>query len=135
MPGRLRTGQSSLLNLTTFPVQDLKIDRTFISRIARGNTDSEVVRSLVALAHTLGLQVTAEGLETSEQWRLLEELGCDRAQGYYVGRPMAPGELLDCLEELERGSCRLAKSDTLLSEEPTLDNASRVFERPALGRA
>jgi EAL domain-containing protein (putative c-di-GMP-specific phosphodiesterase class I) len=98
-------GWSSLQHLTTFPVQELKIDPTFISAIAPGKKDLEVVRSLVALAHTLGLEVTAEGLERAEQWRLLEEAGCDGAQGYYIGSPMEPDALLDFLEDLERGSC------------------------------
>ena len=99
------TGWSSLQHLATFPVQELKIDRSFVSRLVRGNTDYEVVRSLTSLAHTLGLEVIGEGVERSEQWRLLEELGCDRAQGYYVGRPMGPDELLEFLDDLERGSC------------------------------
>jgi diguanylate cyclase (GGDEF)-like protein len=94
------SGASSLQHLTTFPVEELKIDPVFISRIAPRSTELEVVRSLIALSHTLGLQVTGEGVEHSEQWRLLEELGCDNAQGYYVGRPMDPDELLDYLEKL-----------------------------------
>ena len=85
------TGWSSLQHLSTFPVQELKIDQSFVSRLVRGNTDYEVVRSLTALAHTLGLQVTGEGVEHSEQWRLLEEIGCDYAQGYYVGASHGPG--------------------------------------------
>ncbi|NLE10618.1 MAG: EAL domain-containing protein [Actinobacteria bacterium] len=100
-------GWSSLQHLTTFPVQELKIDHVFTSKIARGNTDFEVVRSLIALAHTLGLHVTAEGIENSEQWRLLQEIGCDCGQGYYVGNPMEPAELAQYLEDLQRGSCPL----------------------------
>jgi len=99
------TGWSSLRHLTTYPVQELKIDHSFISRIARDNTEFEIVRSITALAHTLGLTVTGEGVEYSEQLGLLKELGCDSAQGYYVGRPMKPEELLDYLEDLGRGSC------------------------------
>ena len=101
------TGWSSLQHLSTFPVQELKIDHSFVSRLARGNTDFEVVRSLIALAHTLGLTVTGEGVEHSEQWRFLEELGCDYGQGYYVGQPMEPDELLEFLDDLDRGSCEL----------------------------
>jgi diguanylate cyclase (GGDEF)-like protein len=99
------TGWSSLQHLSTFPVQQLKIDQSFVSRLAKGNIDYEVVRSLTALAHTLGLQVTGEGVERSEQWRLLEDIGCDCAQGYYVARPMDPDELLQFLEDLARGTC------------------------------
>lgn len=101
------TGWSSLQHLSTFPVMELKIDRSFIARLVRGNTDYEVVRALTALAHTLGLEVTGEGVEHSEQWRLLQELGCDYAQGYYVGRPMEADELLVFLGDLQRGSCEL----------------------------
>lgn len=99
------TGWSSLQHLITFPVQELKIDQVFISKITRGNTEFEVVRSLIALAHTLGLRVTAEGIESSEQWRLLQEIGCDYGQGYYIGGPMGPAEVVKYLEDLERGSC------------------------------
>ncbi|MCE5253561.1 MAG: EAL domain-containing protein [Actinomycetia bacterium] len=99
------TGWSSLQHLTTFPVQQLKIDRAFISKIAHRTTSYEVVRSLITLAQTLGLEVVAEGVESSEQWRLLNELGCDYGQGYYVGRPMGPEELATYLEDMERGSC------------------------------
>lgn len=94
------TGWSSLRHLTAFPVQELKIDRSFISKIAQDNTEFEIVRSITALAHTLGLSVTGEGVERAEQWRLLGSLGCDRAQGYFVGRPMAAEALAAYLDEL-----------------------------------
>ncbi|MFH0915013.1 MAG: EAL domain-containing protein [bacterium] len=105
------TGWSSLLHLTTFPVQEIKIDRSFISKIAHNNTELEIVRSITALAHTLGLTVTGEGIEYSEQWRLLEALGCDNGEGYYIGRPMAPEELLDYLEDLRRGTCAVRRPE------------------------
>jgi predicted signal transduction protein with EAL and GGDEF domain len=82
-------------------VQELKIDHTFVSRIATSKTDLEIVRSITALAHTLGLSVTAEGVEYSEQLRLLEGLGCDKGQGYYLGEPMVAAELPDYLEDLD----------------------------------
>jgi diguanylate cyclase (GGDEF)-like protein len=117
------TGWSSIQHLTTFPVQELKIDYVFISKIARGNTDFEVVRSLIALAHTLGLRVTAEGIENSEQWRLLQEIGCDYGQGYYVGSPMEPAELVEYLEDLERGSCPVRRPATPPAAEPAPEEA------------
>jgi diguanylate cyclase (GGDEF)-like protein len=95
------TGSSSLQHLTAFPVQELKIDYAFVSKIATSKTDLEIVRSITALAHTLGLEVTAEGVEYSEQLRLLGSLGCDRGQGYYIGGPMTAGELTDYLEDLQ----------------------------------
>jgi EAL domain-containing protein (putative c-di-GMP-specific phosphodiesterase class I) len=94
-------GGSSLHHLLAFPVQELKIDPSLIEGVMAGNRDLEVVRSLVALAHTLDLEVTAEGVEKQEQWTLLGELGCDRAQGYYIASPMEPDVLVDFLDELE----------------------------------
>ncbi len=94
------TGSSSLQHLTAFPVQELKIDHAFIAKIVSSQTDFEIVRSITALAHTLGLKVTGEGVEYSEQLRLLESLGCDRGQGYYLGRPMAADEVAEYLEDL-----------------------------------
>jgi len=115
------TGWSSLRNLSTFPVQELKIDGSFVSKIAHDNTEYEIVRSITALAHTLGMTVTGEAVEYHEQWRLLEALGCDNGQGYYIGKPMAPEELLNYLEELERGTCpvrRLQGSEGLDPQYP-----------------
>jgi EAL domain-containing protein (putative c-di-GMP-specific phosphodiesterase class I) len=109
------SGASSLRHLTTYPVEELKIDTTFISRIAQVSVDLEVVRSLTALAHTLGLNVTAEGVEHSEQWRLLQELGCDHGQGYYVARPMDAFELLHYLDGVKSGV--LAGSDRRRSDD------------------
>jgi diguanylate cyclase (GGDEF)-like protein len=110
------TGWSSLQHLTSFPVQELKIDRAFVSKIVRSNTDSEVVRLLTALAHTLGLKVTAEGVEHGEQLQLLQELGCDCVQGYFISMPLEPEELLSYLQDMSRGSCplpRQARPDSL----------------------
>ncbi|MBN1320026.1 MAG: EAL domain-containing protein [Thermoleophilia bacterium] len=128
------TGWSSLQHLTTFPVQELKIDQTFVSKMARGNTDLEVVRSLTALAHTLDLKVTGEGIEQSEHWRLLEEVGCDHGQGYYIGRPMEHDELLEFLEDVERGTCTLRLPDRPAAEESAAGHRLRNRDRaePAL---
>ncbi len=95
------TGSSSLQHLTAFPVQELKIDHSFVSKIAVSKTDFEIVRSITALAHTLGLEVTAEGVEYSEQLRVLETLGCDKGQGYYIGGPLTVAELADYLEDFQ----------------------------------
>ncbi len=119
------TGWSSLLHLTTFPVQELKIDQTFVSRMARSPTDLEVVRSLTALAHTLDLKVTGEGIERSEQWRMLEEVGCDRGQGYYISRPMEHDELMEFLEDVERGACALRPAHGPSPAEPAAGQRSK----------
>ena len=78
------TGYSSLSRLQGFPVDTLKIDRSFISKL---ETDSEIVRIIIMLAHNLGLKVVAEGAETAEQVRLLKQLKCELAQGYFFAKP------------------------------------------------
>lgn len=88
------TGYSSLAYLTRFRVHELKIDRSFVDGMSRDRSDAVIVASVVALAHTLGLEVVAEGVETAEQYAALKSLGCDAAQGYYMGRPSAPGDVL-----------------------------------------
>ena len=83
--------------LRRLPVCELKLAGTFIkgSGIAGGNNtvDAEIVGSLVSLAHTLGMTVTAEEVETSAQVEALRELGCDTAQGYYFGAPALPDDV------------------------------------------
>ncbi len=81
------TGYSSLSRLQGFPVDTLKIDRTFISKIDTDSETSEIVRIIVMLAHNLGLQVVAEGAETAEQVSLLRQLECELVQGYFFARP------------------------------------------------
>jgi len=81
------TGYSSLAYLRRFPVNLLKIDRSFVSRLGHAHEDDELVRLIIGLAHTLGLEATAEGVESEAQARHLTALGCDLAQGYLLGRP------------------------------------------------
>ncbi|MGY1830769.1 EAL domain-containing protein [Geodermatophilus sp. SYSU D01180] len=85
------TGWSSLAQLRRLPVTEVKIDRSFTAGMADG--DGPIVAGVVGLGHGLGLRVVAEGVETSEQARQLAALGCDRVQGYLVGRPAPAGEL------------------------------------------
>ena len=87
------TGYSSLAYLKRLPVHELKIDRSFVMNMHRDAQDAKIVRSVVDLAHNLGLKVTAEGLEEGAAWALLGELGCDIAQGYWIAKPM-PAEQL-----------------------------------------
>ena len=82
------TGYSSLAYLKRLPVDELKIDRSFVMNMERDVDDAKIVRSTIDLAHNLGLKVVAEGLETAPQWKLLDLLSCDQAQGYWVARPM-----------------------------------------------
>ncbi|MDQ3653233.1 MAG: EAL domain-containing protein, partial [Acidobacteriota bacterium] len=77
------TGYSSLAYLLRFPVDVLKIDRTFVSRMGLGDGNFEIVQTIIQLAHSLGMQVTAEGVETAEQMDQLRALRCEYGQGYY----------------------------------------------------
>ena len=87
------TGYSSLSQLKRLPVDELKIDRTFVFGMTEDSDDAVIVRSTVELAHNLGLQVVAEGVEDEATWDELARLGCDLAQGYYLSRPLPPEDL------------------------------------------
>jgi diguanylate cyclase (GGDEF)-like protein/PAS domain S-box-containing protein len=87
------TGYSSLAYLKRFPVDTLKIDRSFVDGVASDEQDAAIVRSVVALARTLGLRVTAEGIETPSQLEALRALSCDEGQGYFFQRPQ-PSEVM-----------------------------------------
>ncbi|KLD69392.1 putative bifunctional diguanylate cyclase/phosphodiesterase [Xanthomonas pisi] len=82
------TGYSNLLYLRKLPAHELKIDRSFVQAMDSGAEDIAIVAAVVALAHTMRLQVVAEGVETAAQRNTLERLGCDQLQGYLLGRPM-----------------------------------------------
>ncbi|MCW8906171.1 MAG: EAL domain-containing protein [Sedimenticola sp.] len=82
------TGYSSLSYLKQFPIGSLKIDRSFVQDVMQDSNDSAIVSSVVALARNMDLQVTAEGIETEEQLRFIQDSGCDFGQGYLLGRPV-----------------------------------------------
>lgn len=82
------TGYSSLTFLSRLPVDEVKIDRSFVARMLTSSRDDVVVRGTISLAHGLGLRVVAEGVETPNEHQRLLALGCERAQGYYYSRPM-----------------------------------------------
>jgi diguanylate cyclase (GGDEF)-like protein len=87
------TGYSSLAYLKRLPVNELKIDRSFVTNMVNDDNDAIIVRSTIDLGRNLGLQVVAEGVETEEVWESLHGLGCDVAQGYYLSRPVPAEEL------------------------------------------
>jgi EAL domain-containing protein (putative c-di-GMP-specific phosphodiesterase class I) len=82
------TGHSSLNYLQQFPIDTLKIDRSFIHKMDDDTKDREIIQAVVSLAHNLGMDVVAEGVETSDQWDQLDILGCEYGQGYFFSRPV-----------------------------------------------
>src|SRR5439155_27068449 len=82
------TGYSALSRLRDFPVDTLKIDRSFVQGIQDASDDSPIVEAVVSMAHGLDLEVVAEGVETDGQRAFLERLGCDHGQGYLFSRPV-----------------------------------------------
>lgn len=89
------TGYSSLSYLSDFPIEEVKIDRSFVNGMTNGTRDRSIVRSTIAMAHELGLLVVAEGVETKDQLEMLRAYGCDRAQGFYIAKPLAESEFAD----------------------------------------
>jgi EAL domain-containing protein (putative c-di-GMP-specific phosphodiesterase class I) len=81
------TGEASLAYLADLPSDELKLDRRFVSRILDSERDRVIVASTIGLAHSLGQKVVAEGIEDHETYQMLRKLGCDYAQGFYLGRP------------------------------------------------
>jgi len=84
------TGYSSLSYLKRLPANVIKIDKAFVGGLGEDREDTAIARMVVDLAHTLGMKAVAEGVETEGQAALLEEMGCDMAQGFHFARPLPP---------------------------------------------
>ncbi|MGH8401440.1 MAG: putative bifunctional diguanylate cyclase/phosphodiesterase, partial [Gammaproteobacteria bacterium] len=96
------TGYSSLAQLKRLPVDELKIDKSFLMQLQEDNDDAVIVRSTIELAHNMGLKVVAEGVETDECMRFLHLNKCDLAQGYFISRPMTAEEFPRWLSEYRK---------------------------------
>ncbi len=90
-------GYSSLSYLKRFPVDYLKIDKSFVSEIENNQSDVEIIVAIITMAHSLGLQVVAESVETAEQLRLITLAGCDKVQGHYFSKPLSVREMTDLM--------------------------------------
>ena len=93
------TGYSSIAYLQKLPADIVKIDRSFVSDMVNGNRERVLVRSMMELSHSLGYRVVAEGVETQEEADLLQAMGCDEIQGYWLSRPVRSAALIDWLME------------------------------------
>jgi EAL domain-containing protein (putative c-di-GMP-specific phosphodiesterase class I) len=105
------TGYSSLMQLRQLPFTEVKIDRAFVADAVRSRDCRLIIQSVTELAHGLGLTATAEGVETLEQLRLVHDLGCDLAQGYFISAPLEPDALKSWKQTFRR------RWPSLLSEE------------------
>jgi len=97
------TGHSSLAYLKDLPVDEIKIDRSFVLNMPSDETQAMIVRAIINLAHNLGLTTTAEGVETQAVWNQLHDLDCNVAQGYFMSRPLTETDFMQWLKESEWG--------------------------------
>lgn len=103
------TGYSSLSHLRQLPIDEIKVDKSFVTGMTNSDADSTIVRTVIDLAHNLGKQVCAEGVEDEATWKMLGELGCDLAQGYWISRPLNATDFMKWLVDSSWGLGRVGK--------------------------
>ncbi|MCU7924409.1 MAG: EAL domain-containing protein [Candidatus Thiodiazotropha sp. (ex Dulcina madagascariensis)] len=97
------TGYSSLAHLARFPVNKLKIDRSFVTNVCHDEQNAEISRTIIGLGHTLGIEVVAEGIEHAEQLDFLRQEGCDEGQGFFISEPLDSGDFIVFLNRYTGG--------------------------------
>jgi len=112
------TGYSSLSYLTTLPISELKIDRSFVRDLGDTPQSSAIVSAIIALARALGLRVVAEGVEKLSQMEVLYNLGCHICQGFLYARPMSPADVERWLQDTQQGQT-LPRLSNLTNEPST----------------
>ena len=120
------TGYSSLSQFKRLPVDEIKIDRSFVQAMTAGSDDALIVKATIDLGHSFGVKVVAEGIETPECWRLLLDMGCDYAQGYLISKPLPAGAVMEYIRSLN-GKLELAESPTVQIK-ALLDQAASVSQ-------
>jgi EAL domain-containing protein (putative c-di-GMP-specific phosphodiesterase class I) len=115
------TGYSSMSYLRRFPIDKLKIDRSFIAEISQSAENATIVQAIVSLAHSLRLKVVAEGVETPEQLQFLSDLNCDQYQGHFFSPAVAADEFEAIVRSTSRGKCHPSDDDSTQSKLAVLD--------------
>jgi Amt family ammonium transporter len=128
------TGYSSLAYLKQLPLDTIKIDRSFVTGLGDDDVNLPIVTAVLALAHGLGVDVVAEGIETTDQAQRLRELGCDRAQGFLYARPMPADEALVFLARRPRAGGSVAAAHQAQQEQEDVDEIEIQVERTDDGR-
>lgn len=96
-------GYSALAQIKRFPIETLKVDRSFVRDLTGNSEDRAIIRAIITMGRALGLKVVAEGVETAEQAKFLRERACDESQGFYFSRPLAPAQLEELVRRRYRG--------------------------------
>ncbi|MDX2480531.1 MAG: EAL domain-containing protein, partial [Desulfuromusa sp.] len=94
------TGYSSLSYLRTFPIDRLKIDKTFIQRITTHPDDAAITKAIIVMGHSIGVKIVAEGVEQKDEMTYLQENNCDEVQGFYFSHPIDPESLINRIANL-----------------------------------